>query len=365
MAPDWGELRALICAHEVEITDALRPVGVAWRCDGSMLIDDGNLSEVIDLLVAGFPTRKRAFWERGIARLHALPMHRDRGAPLGYAMKADGRIVGAGLTAVTRRPPLCSVPSADAASRCCSQAPTTCINLASWYVEPGQRWRMPVLLRNMMTDASAIYTDLTPTTSVQPILTALGFHAINNGVKVVATPAAALQRRGDATVRAWDGVVQSGTVETGPPCRRGNATGSATCTACAADESTTCVPDTADALSELLRDHVALGCLAFEIRDAHRCAHVVLKPTTIKGVRSVQLVFATDTAFTSAAIGPLSRALIARGYLALIMDIQPGVAEASAATQIALPQRRRRFIKNAVAGRGTDYAYSELVLFDL
>ncbi|MEO0729056.1 MAG: hypothetical protein AAFY64_01580 [Pseudomonadota bacterium] len=303
-----------------------------------MQIDDSNLGAVFDLLEAGFPTRSRAFWERGIARLQSLTAHARDGEPIGYVLETKGKIVGVGLTAISDRP-LIGHTACARASACSETRTHRYINLASWYIAPEHRWRMPILLKKMLNDKAAIYTDLTPTDAVQPILTTLGFEPINGGVKVINTAIAACGAHRDAIVQEWNS-------DTTSQDRHVH------------DRDTTARRDIIDA-------HCDLGCIAFEVLTPGGSALVALKPTKVKQLRAAQVVLSTDNNVLETALASISRALVARGYLALIMDIAPDRPETSTLSQLALPKRRKRFIKNAKPNGGTDYAYSELVLFDL
>jgi len=291
-----------------------------------MQIDDSNIGSAMDLLAAGFSNRTPAFWEEGIARLQSAPKHRDGTNPIGYLLKSGGKPVGIGLTAFSDIVMHCEATG----NRAVSNHPR--INLASWYVEADHRWKMPLLLREMMADKNAIYTDLTPTVGVRPLLTTLGFKRINNGIKIINTAVGAVRYRDTYTVRNWT-------------------------------PGATASPD--DPVATLMRDHVALGCLAFEIVTDTNAVPILIKPCKLKMASAVQVIYCADSDRLQGALGSLSRKLLARGHLALIMDIEVNETASTSISQVVLTDRRQRFVKNTSLSGRTDYTYSELIYFDL
>ncbi|MEL6621640.1 MAG: hypothetical protein AAFQ11_02045 [Pseudomonadota bacterium] len=326
-----------------------------------MQVNDNNLGQAIDLLEAGFPNRTRQFWETGIARLVTLDAHARDGLPIGHFLMSSGQPVGVALSAISytsrfidcqakgvTSPKCVAKPSAYVGGNSRKQSTLSaerqddrprCRNLASWYIEPAHRWKISLLLRDVLSDRAAVYTDLTPTADVQKILKSLGFQALNDGVKVVNTAVRALRTERDTRVQEWQAASQA---EAGP----------------------TALPQT-ETFDVVARDHVGYGCRVVELLKSDGRCRLILKPTRVKHTPAVQVIYCDDTAILDGSIGALSRWLVARGYLALIVDVACGSLERTNVSQIVMPERRRRFVRNAFLEGQTDYTYSELALFDL
>lgn len=285
-----------------------------------MNIDASNIGAAMDLLTRGFPQRSRQFWEKGITRLLASPAHKNDGEPIGTMMMADGRAVGIALSAASYRPAVTD----GARSRL--------VNLCSWYIDPDHRWRMPVMLRNAMRCKSTIYTDLSPTENVRPMLEMLGFKPLNNGVEVVCVPSMAARQLDAPAVVQWRDAARA---------------------------------DPGAGIGQLMADHESFGCYAFAIETAERSVPLIVKPFTRCGVPMGQVVYCGDASALGGALGSLSRTLVWHGRLGLVVDLPIGQAGTRSLTRIATPSRRRRYIKNGSQEGVIDYAYSELVFFEL
>lgn len=282
-----------------------------------MVIDEQNVGNVVDLLSSNFGSRSHAFWASGIERLMASPAHAEQKRPVGYTLQADGVLVGVGLTAET--PDWHPELAATGKRR---------INLASWYIKPEHRWRLPVLLGKILKDKAAEYTDLSPTPNVQPILESLGFDPLNNGVLVVNLAAAAVQSCSEGTI---------------------------------SEE----IPNYNDpALSRMIKEHESYGCLSFEIGDAEKSTPLLLKSSSLKRVPALEVIYCQDAELLRTCLPLLASHLLKRGYLAMVLDIPLGASSHSTWSQFAFPQRRRRYAKNAKSTNGIDRTYSEMVFFD-
>jgi hypothetical protein len=286
-----------------------------------MKIDHSNIGQAVDLLVKGFPTRTPAFWEVGLSRILASPAHSAGDRPVGCLLEADGKPVGVGLTATAPRHAACAAAPEKVAR----------INLASWYVDPEHRWRMPILLRRMMSDKKAVYTDLTPTPEVQPLLTSLGFNTLNNGVTLVNLPGAA--------VKPGQGYSVSGIT-----------------------------PDDIDEHATLPRgiveDHISYGCLALRIAKSDRSEIILLKPSRAKNVPMLQMIYCADNELVRNALPDIARFLIKRCHFGLVLENEPHTDPTQTFVNVVMTNRRKRYIKNGKPGRGTDFTYTELAFFD-
>jgi hypothetical protein len=188
---------------------------------------------------------------------------------------------------------------------------------------------MQVLLRRMMRDNNATYTDLTPIEKVQPLLGCLGFLPINNGVAIHNLSVLSLQPCKGARVTAYS------------------------------------APEHHSTHRRAVADHEGYGCLAFQIEGSAGISPIILKPRCIRSVPVVDVIFSEDNDNLRNALPSLARKLLKLGYLGLILDIPVGTTPKTNASQLILTRSRRRFVKNGRRTIGSDYTYSEVVYFDL
>lgn len=282
-----------------------------------MQIDRSNIKTALELLNAGFPRRPTCFWEKGLSKLAKSPAHANGDEPLGYLLPASGEFIGVGLTAVSYR---------AAGNRAAKRV----VNLSSWFVRKEHRWKLPLLLRRMMHDDQAMYTDLTPTRGVEKILGKLGFEPLNSGICAAFAPLAAARR--SLPVLPW---------------RRSHL-----------DHAQT------DA-GQLIEDHIALGCEALSIESSERHVPLLLKPTRIMGLPGMTVIYCPDHAALHAGLGAVCRAIAARGKLALLFDRPTNGPRLLPFGTIVLPHKPRRYARNNDPASGIDHTYSELVYFDI
>lgn len=253
----------------------------------------------------------------------ASPAHASGDEPIGYLLPVGNRYAGVALTAVSWG----DDPAEEQAER------VRRVNLASWYIEPEQRLKFPILLRQMLHDPKAAYYDLTPSPEVRPILEKLGFVPLNDGVLLVNLAMAAVRPPNGATVRVLEGDTTGGWLS-----------------------------------ERTIVDHVDYGCLALQIADESGWTNVLVKPARVKGLPLVELIACEDDAVVLRHIGVIARRLLRMGHVGLLLDMPldgEGFAKRPGAglTYLPMPSRRRRYAKNARPTRGTDYTYTELVFF--
>ena len=283
-----------------------------------MQIDSSNIAQALDLLEKGFPHRPREFWQNGLSKLAQTRAHAEDGEPVGYLRPSGGNFIGVGLTPVSHR--------VDAAGR------KRIVNLSSWFVLPEHRWKLPLLLRRMMHDDKATYTDLTPTRGVEKILEKLDFRPLNNGVAVTFTPVAAATSRHAPRILPW-----VGTRHHHLPCHE----------------------------VQLIEDHLALGCHAFLIETHESFVPVVLKPGRMLGVPGSTVIFCPDQTIFFSAMSGLSRKLAAMGRMILVKDLPAEGDVRLPHGTVRLHSRRRRYVRGSHSRGAIDHGYSELVFFDL
>jgi len=119
-----------------------------------------DLPGVVDLLLSGFPSRSREYWECGFAR------HAERSLPeslprFGYLLESGGRPVGVLLVLASVRP-----VGGGLTTRC---------NLSSWYVEPEFRSFASQLMSVAVRQKQVTYTNISAARHTWPIIEAFGF----------------------------------------------------------------------------------------------------------------------------------------------------------------------------------------------
>ena len=273
-------------------------------------IADGDLDGLVDLLKRGFGRRRtRAFWRHALAclRTRAVPPDMPR---YGYVLENDGTAVGVILLIFAATPG--------------SGSPRA--NVSSWYVAPAYRSYAPLLVSQALKLKQVTYLNISPAPHTWPILEAQGYHRYSNGI-VVAAP---LLRHSEADVRLV-----------------------------AADRS----PDAPHAPFEhnLMREHVAAGCIAVWGVTRERALPFVFRPRLVKSVVScAQLVYCTDVADVVRFAGPLARYLAARGWLCMLIDAN-GPIEGLGGRYFDNTQPR--FFRGPERPRLGDLAYTEAALF--
>ena len=279
-------------------------------------IDTSNEADAIDILARGLAKRPRAFWQTCLARLHRFGGNAEANTPVGHLLMDGSTPVGVVLTPASVR--------IDTNGR-----QQRLINMSSWYIEPEHRWRGPMMLRSLVRDPDAVYTDLTPTDSVQKILVALGFKPINAGESIVILPRAAIGSGRGARVVALDAVPEHGI-----PART----------------------------RHLLSQHTDYGCLALAL-EVDGCWHPLLfKSCERRRIPGVRLVCCESHTLLKRCIAPIARYLLSRGKLFLIRDLEPGE---EAGFGLARPGFALKYAKGGEFLDRTDFVGTELSLFDL
>lgn len=267
----------------------------------------GDLTVALRLLSEGFPGRPAEFWRVGLARADAAA--RRSGVPAGQLMLSKGVPAGIILTFGSRR----------------DDRPDPVINLSAWYVGEAQRFLAPGMLK-AVTAAPATYTDLTPTEAVVRLSGSVGFSEMKSATAVIPLAAAAMRPGFGGRVRAW----------------RKAALG--------------------DEMARMAEEHEAFGCTALAIGSGGGESLLIARRTTYFGLAAAEVIYG-DRRALRAAIGPLSRALLARGVFTLLYDCR---------SRQDLPpllgfrrSRGSRIVKGQPFGDLIDYAWSELAYLGL
>lgn len=292
-------------------------------------IDGTNCGHAFDLLGRGFPTRAKRFWEIALERLLSRPGgNAEAGVPAGYLMTADARPVGIMLTPASVRKHL-------------DKRAQRIINLASWYLEPEHRWRAPIMMRSILQDRQAIFTDLSPAPHVRRILLALGFKPINRGIVVNVTPISSMVGSAHNRLDDLESVVE---------------------------------PTIAQETRELLLSQHEFGCFS-AIFTRNKTVHPLqFKARRWHGFPAAQLTYCENNSALLENIGAVCRYLVRRGKPLLLMDVPPsgevggfewrssGIKITS--SSIASSNGGIKFAKGDTFHNRTDYVGSELTILD-
>lgn len=236
-------------------------------------VTTSDLPLAIQLLTEGFPERSTAFWETSLSRLRCHGGNAMANVPWGQFLLERGQPVGIALTPA-------SVRQRDGQSQ-------LLINLSSWYVRPSHRWRALLMLRRLVSNKKATYTDLTPTPTVQRLLPLVGLKAVNRGLLI-----------DFLALHAWRGA-PGAELE---PLHAG------------ADVSGFAPP------AELIESHRALGCQPLLLHDAQGSQLLVLQRTSVRGLPAARVVYADSNQRWRRQLGLLSRHLLGQGIWCLVSD---------------------------------------------
>jgi hypothetical protein len=273
-----------------------------------------DLGHGVDLLCEGFPERRRAWWEKGLARLDNSGLNGAVGVPLGFFLMEGAERVGVALTPASLR------HGPDGAVR-------RMINLSSWYIRPEHRWRAPMMLRGLIADPDATYTDFTPTEPVRKLLLAFGFRPVSEGVTIRALATLGLRAAGGVRVRDLR------------------------------PEDVFAAPAPG---ADLVRTHRDWGCEPLVLESGGRVSLVVWRRIALRGLPAADILYADDLALLEEGAGALARHLLFRGVMFLVSEAR---GEASRASRHFRPHGTW-FAKNGFHESRIDRLGSELCFLD-
>lgn len=274
-----------------------------------------DFQHVIRLLLEGFPERSAEFWEAGLVRLEQCGFNQEAQVPLGFFLMEKSEPVGVALTPASLR----YMP--DGSGR-------RVINMSSWFVRREHRWRAPMMLRGMVSDPTAIYTDFTPTDDVQKMLPVFGFGAINSGILI--RPLAALAMQAPSAIRVRE---LSATDEyAGPGISR-----------------------------RLIEMHRSWRCEPLLLEQGAQSWLVVWRRSRIRGIPAAEIVYAESLVALEQGLSALSRYLLLKGKLFLISEARDPADAASRYFRA----RGIWFAKNDTYDDRIDRLGSELCILEL
>lgn len=276
-------------------------------------LDHTNIDVALDLLTEGFPERSRDFFSIGIERMRAFGGNDEAGVPLGRVLFDGAKPAGVVLTPASVR------HGADGLVR-------RIVNMSSWYIRPEQRWRAALMLRQIIRDETAIYTDLTPTADVQRMLPALGFAKFTDGIELIPVAYGAMPAGGARVVD----------LANAPP----GAVGAET--------------------RRMLEAHRSLNCWPASLVVGGQHHPLLFKPRRIKMLPMAALVYCESNKLLRQHLPAVSRYLIDKRVGFLLRDL----AQGEHARGVTLRNRSIRFARGDNFDDRTDYAGSELCLLD-
>ena len=186
----------------------------------------------------------------------------------------------------------------------------------------------PLMLRDVLREPDAVFTDLTPSDRVIPMLPAFGFKPLNRGISAVALPVAALKTTPHA--RVYD---------------------------LASLPKHALEPDT----HALLERHVEHGAIAGVLKVGNAWHPLLFLPRLLRCLPTAQLMYCESNSTVVENLGAVARFLLKQGKLVLIIDIPlqgdvPGTY---------FLNRGMKFARGGCFEGRTDYAGSELLFFKM
>ena len=279
-------------------------------------ITEDDISDVVELLLLGFPARSRAHWERGFKRLagRSAPSEMPK---YGYALADDSELVGVILLISALMP---------AAGRMAARS-----NLSSWFVKSAFRSHSTLLIKRAVSVAGVTYLNISAARHTWRTIEALGFARYSDG-QFVALPLA----------RAPDS--ETTIVEVSSECN------------------SPLEPDQ-QFEHQLLLDHSKYGCISLWCCTPDGHYPFVFLPRIVKwAVPCVQLIYCRDVEDYVRFARPLGWYLAARRSLFTIIDSN-GPIRGLKGTYFS--NSSPKYFKGPFRPRLGDLAYTEAPLIGL
>lgn len=274
-----------------------------------------NLDSAIVLLERGFPERSREFWSNGIAALN-----RDLGAaldgPIGYLLQDKDTPVGVVLSLRSRR-------------FGAGEQSTNIVNFSGWYIDEPYRWYAPLMLKKIFRKVDAVFTDLTPSTSVMQMLPALKFHQWSEGTMLATLPQMISRYRSDVSVLRPDELKEK---------------------------------DCGAVTMKLLRDHERMGCVVCFLKIENSYHPLIFRRRRRGLIPHGYLIYAPNRKLVLSALGNICLFLLKYGIFAVAVN-----CDRTECPPLGIFRRSefRKHYRGTFDAERIDYAYSEMVYFDL
>jgi hypothetical protein len=270
-------------------------------------IEDRDFSSALAVLKRGFPERTEAFWAGGLQKILSSPSRRNA-QPIGFLMAVGGEDVGIVLT----------IPS----ERHGRDGMLNIFNLAAWYVDEPHRWLAPRMLQKVIAQQGAVFTDLTPSATAQLINQRLGFEVLNEGFQVFPLPWTALRTRNQARMIPLDEAELTSDTR------------------------------------EMLDQHANLGCVVAVLKDGTARHPLIFSRITRRRLPGARVILADSKNLIIDNLAVISRFLLGKGILFLMMDANR--ADAVAGSSIAR-WSAPTYVKGLADRKRIDHTYSELI----
>lgn len=275
------------------------------------VIEHADLPAIADLLTTGFPERPRSTWLLGLDRMSQRRVPADR-PRFGLMLEAEDRPVGVLLM-------IFSEQQVD------GQMTTRC-NLSSWYTQAPFAPHASLLLNAALKSRDVTFVNVSPAPRTEPIIEAQGFRSFCHG-SLLTLPALSRPRDRTAVMPLHDADAER------------------------------------FAERDLLRDHLALGCLCFSVAtESGPEPFVFARAPKVRGMLPcVQLLFCRSVMVLTRYAAALGRALLRRGFLGMLVDAE-GPLAGIATRRINASQPR--YARGPHPPRPGDLAYTELAIFN-
>jgi hypothetical protein len=275
-------------------------------------IGEADLGAIAALLHRGFAFRSIVYWLRGLER-HANRPRPPAYPTFGYCLDHGGAPVGVILLLFSE-----AHAGAETIIRC---------NVSSWYVEPSFRAFAPLMVRAATKDKRVTYFNITPAPHTWSTVEAQGFSIYCKGQVYGALALSRPARQ--AKVEQFSEEVVEGLD---------------------------------DYETDLLRQHVAFGCLSLVVRDGAKAHPFVFQKHRVKDIFPVyRLIYCREIDDIRRFAGNVGRFLARRGGLLVRFDANaavPGIVGWYS------EKRGRKYAKGPRPPLLGDLAFTEAALFD-
>lgn len=273
-----------------------------------------NADEACRVLERGFK-EPAGHWRRAVDK--ALSMDPAGEWPVGYIFRQGARAVGTLLNFYSRRPGGDGAPGVVVS------------NHSNWYVEPEFRGFAGLQLAKLVKSEPFVFSEIFPHEHVVPLFTGLGFEVWSNGVFLVTWPQALVTAR-----RVTSRLVAL------------------------ADLPANAVSDLE---YKLLADHDRLGFIAAALDSGEGWRPLVFARRRVKRIPCAYLIYADSRSEVLDHRRAIASFLIRLGLPILAVEGR----QTDIPGNLMFLKRRDRFYRGAFLRNRVDFAYSELVYFDV
>ncbi len=267
-----------------------------------------------NILIRGFQERPPSFWIDGLNRIRSIEATGIT-RQIGYLLQNDGEDIGVILTLRTHRKD--------------DQGGTReLVNLAGWYVDERFRWYAPRMLSQLVSDEDVVFTDLTSIPAVRQMLPAMHFKQWNQGLLFSSFLLTLWNWRKGLKVMSLDELPQG---------------------------------SLSDADRNLLEDHEKLGCIACVLKDGETFHPLVFLRQVRWKIPVARVIYAPSVSVVIKNLSNVLLYLIKHNIFFIALECN----KPNFLNQFFLPNKSIKYYKGDVDPDMIDFAYSELVLFDL